>query len=145
MQDETSTNTVQDTRAGYTELYTMKLQTLTLLLLAIIFASSFIISTESTTIKTDNRILKPKSSIEADEATQQQEDIQTNTGQDKGQADFLNQIERIDEEAQEGVCRRGQVEKAKVEMQIEKLKADTKAEKVREASKNEWMIKQCKH
>ena len=63
----------------------MKLQTLTLLLLAIIFASSFIISTESTTIKTDNRILKSKSSIEPDETTQQQEDTQTrstNTGQD---------------------------------------------------------------
>merc|ERR1712072_13045 len=103
----------------------MKLQTLTLLLLAIIFASSFIFSTESTTIKTDNRILKPKSSIEADEATQQQEDIQTNTGQDKGQADFLNQIEGIDEEAQEGVhAEEDKLEKeAKVEMQIEKLKA----------------------
>ena len=110
----------------------MKLQTLTLLLIAIIFASSFIISTESTTIKTDNRILKP------DETTQQQEDTQTrstNTGQDKGQADFLNQIEEIDEEAQEGVhAEEDKLEKeAKVEMQIEKLKADTKAEKVREA------------
>merc|ERR1712072_987370 len=114
----------------------MKLQTLTLLLLAIIFASSFIFSTESTTIKTDNRILKPKSSIEADEATQQQKDTQTrstNTGQDKGQADFLKQIEGIDEEAQEGVhAEEDKLEKeAKVEMQIEKLKADTKAEKVR--------------
>ena len=114
----------------------MKLQTLTLLLIAIIFASSFIISTESTTIKTDNRILKP------DETTQQQEDTQTrstNTGQDKGQnkgqADFLKQIEGIDEEAQEGVhAEEDKLEKeAKVEMQIEKLKADTKAD----ASSNE--------